>query len=383
MGKKKQDDDAFQVDPVSHYLGGFVSRHKRLWIRLGNLETWMLKDELAGIAVHQPIYIAGLARSGSTILLELLARHHETASHRYRDYPLLFTPHFWNRYLERTPRPDDRPAERTHKDGIFITPESPEAFEEVLWMAFFPEIHDPAESSVLDSESDHEEFERFYRDHIRKLLFVRGARRYLSKGNYNITRLEYLLRIFPDARFIIPVREPLWHIASLMKQHRLFLNGQKDNPRAVAHLRRVGHFEFGVDRRPINTGDAAEIENIMALWQSGAEIEGWARYWSHIHNFLADRLARNPLLKEAARVVRYEDLCRAPGEAMAGILSHCGLPPSDELLETAEKTIRFPAYYRPDFTPRQLDRIETLTADAAARFGLEHHMAEAAVAPPA
>src|SRR3546814_14155500 len=87
-----------------------------------------------------------------------------------------------------------------------ITPDSPEAFEEVLWMAFFPDLHDPTASSVLDERTDNAAFESFYRDHIRKLLRVRGGRRYLSKGNYSVTRLEYLLKVFPDARFILPVQ---------------------------------------------------------------------------------------------------------------------------------------------------------------------------------
>src|SRR4029077_17446890 len=95
-------------------------------------------------------------------------------------------------------------AQRTHRDGIFVTPESPEAMEEVLWMAFFPQIHKPEACNVLDRNTSNPSFEQFYRDHLRKLLLVRGGKRYVSKANYNVTRLEYLHRLFPDARFVIP-----------------------------------------------------------------------------------------------------------------------------------------------------------------------------------
>ncbi|MEX0871758.1 MAG: sulfotransferase, partial [Aquisalimonadaceae bacterium] len=279
MGKNRTPDtgDAFRVPAWMHLLGGLVARHRRAWIRLGNLETRLLANELADIEITAPVYIAGLARSGSTLLLEILSRHPQVATHCYQDYPMLFTPYAWQRFLDRVPRRRVEPAERAHGDGVRITPESPEAFEEMLWMAFFPALHDPHRSAALDADTLNVEFETFYRDHIRKLLLARNAERYLSKGNYNVTRLAYLLDLFPDARFIIPVRNPVWHIASLMKQHRLFRAGQQAHHRAVEHLRRVGHFEFGLDRRPVNTGDAVAVEHILRCWRDGAEVEGWAR----------------------------------------------------------------------------------------------------------
>lgn len=370
MDNEDGPDEAFQVDSWVHFLGGMVERRKGLWKRFGGWETRMLSDHLAGTTVEQPVYIAGLARSGTTKLLEVLDWHPEVVTHRYRDFPLLYTPYLWNRFLDFMPRRDVDAAERAHKDGILVTPDSPEAFEEVLWMAFFPELHDPASNSVLDAATDNPDFESFYRDHIRKLLLVRGGRRYVSKGNYNVTRLEYLLKIFPTARFVIPVRDPFWHIASLMKQHRIFCEGQQDNPRAVLHLQRVGHFEFGLDRRPINADDDDEVGVIQDLWERGREVEAWARYWNHTHAYLAARLEQEPALRRAAFVVRYEDLCRAPGETMASIFAHCGLSVPHQLRRRADRSIRFPGYYRPDFSRQEVDVIHRCTGETAARFGL-------------
>ena len=217
----------FEVDPWVHYLGGLVERREGLWRRLGGWETRILSDSLSDVTVDRPVYISGLARSGTTKLLEVLDWHPEVVTHKYRDFPLLHIPYLWNRFLDFVPRRGAEAAERAHRDGIFVDPDSPEAFEEVLWMAFFPGTHDPSRNSVLDGTTRNPEFERFYRDHIRKLLLVRGGTRYVSKANYNITRLEYLLRLFPDARFVVPVRDPVWHIASLMKQHKLFCKAQK------------------------------------------------------------------------------------------------------------------------------------------------------------
>jgi Sulfotransferase family len=360
--------DGFQVARWVDAVGGFVSRRPRLWIALGNFETRLMADEISATAIDRPIFISGLARAGSTILLEILAEYPDVVSHRYQDYPLVFTPFWWNRLLERMPKREVPPAERTHKDGIAVGPASPEAFEEVLWMAFFPHLHQAPHSDLLDDETRHPEFEAFYREHIRKLVRVRGGRRYLSKGNYNVTRLEYLLKLFPDARFVIPARDPVWHVASLMKQHALFCRGCDRHPEAVRHLQRVGHFEFGLDRRPINAGDPALLARITDAWRRGDEVAGWSLYWAHIYGYLADRLDANPALREAALVVRFEDMCRAPHETLQRALAHCRLDSTPSWLEDKATVIRFPSYYRPGFSPDELATIERHTAETALRF---------------
>lgn len=360
--------DPFHVDRWVDVLGGLIKRHQRLWIRIGNLETKLLSDEIAENRIEQPIYVSGLARSGTTILLEVLAQHEEIVSHRYRDYPPVFTPVFWNRLLDRMMRQNGKAVERTHADGILVTPNSPEALEEVLWMAFFPHLHNSA-SDVVDGTTRNPEFEMFYRDHIRKLLRVRGGTRYLSKGNYLVTRLEYLLSLFPDARFVVPVREPSWHIASLMKQHALFCEGERRNPRALRQMQGVGHFEFGLDRRPINAGDHERTARIIALWERGDDVEGWAEYWSHIYGYLADRLEANRKLRSSSLIVRFEDLCGTPAETLREVFDHCRLRDADALVDRVAKGIKSPSYYTPRFSPQELEAIGRLTHATAARFG--------------
>ncbi|WP_284736099.1 sulfotransferase family protein [Dongia deserti] len=361
----------FEVAPWMDRLGGFIERHTDWWIKLGSLETRLLDSTLADVRIDRPIYVTGLARSGTTILLETLARHPDVATHRYRDFPMLFTPYVWNRWLDRVPCSDEAPAERSHGDGIAVTSESPEAFEEPLWMAFFAGQHDPSVSAVLDRNTHQSLFERFYRDHIRKLLAVRGRRRYAAKGNYNVTRIGYLATLFPDARFIVPVRDPTWHVASLMKQHRLFLDGQRDNPPARRHLRRVGHFEFGEGRVPINVGNDAATAEIVALWRSGEEVRGWARYWAHIHHHIADLIEGDPELREAVYIVRYEDLCADPRVTLLALLSHCGLSAGSGFLQEATGRFHQPTYYRPRFSSAELSIIAEETAAAADRFGYQ------------
>ena len=344
------------------FLSGLQERHPGMWIGLGNLESRMLSERLDDVQIVKPVYIAGLARSGTTILLELLARHPDLASHRYRDFPPVLTPWFWNWFVDRAGDGDEAASERAHGDGIAVTPESPEAFEEVVWMAFFPGLHDPERSAVLDRETKNEEFAEFYKDHIRKLLLLRGGRRYLSKANYNLTRLRYLSELFPDAKFLLPVRDPVWHIASLMRQHQRFRMEHERDDRLRRHMSRSGHFEFGLDRRPINSGDAETTRKVVELWSVGREVEGWAVYWADLHEQVAASLEKDEALRKSTRVVDYERLCNEPAEMMQLVLEHCELESAGvDLPAEAARTIRLPTYYEPAFTDEEADFIKTTT----------------------
>ncbi|MGH6896119.1 MAG: sulfotransferase [Geminicoccaceae bacterium] len=350
-------------------LGGFVERTRGFWRRLGEIETSAHRDALERIAIDRPVYIAGVARSGSTILLEMLARHPEVATHQYRDFPLLFAPVYWDRAFGRKQANRTEPEERAHKDRIKVTPASPEAMEEVLWMAFFENIHDPTRNQVLDASTSAPAFESFYRDHLKKMLMIRGGRRYLAKGNYNTTRLGYLLKLFPDARFIVPVREPRWHVASLLKQHRLFSAAERADPRILRHMRRVGHFEFGLDRRVVNAGDDEEAARIDALWSSGRDLEGYARLWSSLYGFVLDSIAADPAIARATLVVRYEDVCQDPQTKLAEIAAHAELAFPEEVVAAMAGEVSSPAYYDPGFTAAEEATIRELAGATARRLG--------------
>jgi hypothetical protein len=369
MNRAKTTQSPFFVSTGVDLFGAWVHRWPGFWKWLGNIETQALADHIAGVRIEQPIYISGLARSGSTILLEILALHDTAVTHAYKDFPPVLTPYFWNWFLDRAQRRDTVAVERAHGDGIAVTPDSPEALEEVLWMAFFPHVHDPLRSNVLDAATDAPAFALFYRNHLRKLLWLRGGTRYLAKGNYNITRLEYLLQLFPDARFVIPVREPVSHIASLLRQHERFCQMHGANPRALRYMQRVGHFEFGLDRRAINTGDGSEAAAIMAAWQQGREVEGLARLWRNVHTHIVERLEASPALRDATLIVRFEDLCDAPEATLRAVFAHCRLPVGDDFVANAAARLRKPSYYEVAFDAAVLETIVTLTSPVAVQFG--------------
>jgi Sulfotransferase family len=99
----------FHVAAVLDLLGGLVQRHRDFWLTLGRLESRLLAHELDAVPISLPVYVCGLARSGSTLLHHLLAAHPAVATHRARDFPLVFTPYLL----------------RLFPDARFVLPASP------------------------------------------------------------------------------------------------------------------------------------------------------------------------------------------------------------------------------------------------------------------
>jgi hypothetical protein len=358
--------DPFHVPWLTHALGTLVEDFPSFFLGLGRLETALLAEQLAHIRIDRPVFVCGLARGGTTLLHLALAGRRGVATHRARDYPLVYTP-YWTRQATAGMKPSP-PRERTHGDRIHITSDSPEALEEMLWMVFFPRCHDPTVSCVLDGRAENAAFEHFYTSHLKKLLLAEGATRYAAKANYHVARLGYLLRLFPDARFILPFREPVAHIASLVRQQEHFSKGERRQPRALAHMRRAGHFEFGLDRRPMNLGDTEQVRDIQWAWARG-DLAGWARYWAMVQDYLADTLAASEALRSACLVVKYETLCDDPVGTLGEVFRHCGLAIDLAELETFAATVSRPDYYASPFSPAEVEQIRRETASAAGRWG--------------
>jgi hypothetical protein len=357
-----------EVSRLHHVLGALVERAPGVFRSLGRFEAKCMGEELSDIRIDRPIYVCGLARAGTTILLESLAEHPEIASHQYRDFPLVHTPVWWNWFLDRAGGAPSDAVERAHKDGIFVTPRSPEAMEEVIWMSFFPAIHDPSVCNVLGKGDAAPDFERFYRDHIRKVISIRPGSRYLAKGNYNVARLGFLHRMFPEACFVVAVRDPAQHVASLLKQHRLFCEAETRNRKVLDYMRRSGHFEFGLDRRPINFGDSEIIRRIQAAWSAGDDVKGYAMVWAATYAFVLNLIETDRELARRVAVVHYAALCTDPEGTLRQLFGHCGLGGMDQRIGERASRIAAPSYYRSDLSERDREVIRDETEHVAIRF---------------
>jgi hypothetical protein len=330
---------------------------------LAGIETRVVADEIADVVIDRPVFIAGLPRSGSTILLEILAAAPGFTAHRYADFPLLWTPYWWNWLRQRLPLAAVTPTERAHRDRITVNRDSPEAFEEPLWQWAFPHLHQETASEILDGGVVHAAFEQLFSDHLRKLLRVRGARRYVAKGNYGVLRLGYLARMFPDAVLVVPVREPIAHVGSLVKQERLYAAAPDH---VLRHIGGIGHHEFGARRRLLHLGDAAALAEVRADFAEGRLAQGWLRNWLRVYGWLADLLDRDAALAARVHRVDYDALCAQPAASLLTLAARVGLADDDAAALSRQWAPRLsaPDYYRPepmhDVAPALIERARTL-----------------------
>jgi len=225
----------------------------------------------------RPIFITSLPRAGTTLLLEVLARVASVATHTYRDMPFVRAPILWNRLSGRF-RARGQATERAHGDGMMISIDSPEAFEETVWIASFADHyrghgirlwHAPAPGFAAELA-----------DHMRRIVVLRcggmspGAR-YLSKNNANIARVGVLRSAFPDAHILVPLRDPLAQARSMLRQHLRFVERHAEDRFAQRYMADIGHFEFGALHRPILFDGVDEL----ASRHDPGQLEYWIGYW--------------------------------------------------------------------------------------------------------
>ncbi|HPF77741.1 MAG TPA: sulfotransferase, partial [Alphaproteobacteria bacterium] len=226
QNQKKKSDYSF-ADKAVHHMALDSDYLKRTCFEFDTV--------LAGKAEFDPelshsVFVTGLARSGTTILLNALYSTQAFVSLTYRDMPFVLCPNFW-RKMTRSFWKKSEKKERLHGDGIEIDFDSPEAFEEVFWLTyarqeFFGKNY--LHTDIVNQEV-HKKFSR-YISNIIKSQPEKKSNRYLSKNNNNFLRLEYLSTHFPLSTIIVTFRNPLDHAMSLFNQHQKFKKLQSESP---------------------------------------------------------------------------------------------------------------------------------------------------------
>lgn len=284
----------------------FASRRAQLG--LADLARWWYRRELAAFSPGPPVLVAALPRAGTTILLHELARFPELATLEAGDVPFELCPMPWRAWSKRLRRPRSS-RERAHGDGILVSPDSPEALEEPLWMAFWPE-HYRERAIEPWTDCSRAEFVQYFEQHRREVIALRRrneprAFRYLAKNNADVARIPGLFRVLPDVRIVVPFREPVQHAASLLRQHLRFCELHAQDPFARRYMAATGHFEFGADLRPIDfdgwlAGRRGDEANSLPFW-----LDYWVATYRQLRKHAHDERI---LLVDFARLAATRDL---------------------------------------------------------------------------
>ena len=229
------------------------------------------------------IFITGLARSGTTILLNSLHSSNEFASNVYEDMPFILATNLWSKINRKGRSLGLR--ERSHGDNILISSSSPEAFEEVFWLTF---------------ENSSYNIEKLFKAFVALLLKQKKKVRYLSKNNQNLMRLNLLSSVFPDSIIFSPFREPLQQALSLYNQHLKFIKKGKKDPFIKNYMKWIGHKEFGPGYNVLSTSNLQ--------FPDPYNFNHWLEQW-----FLCYRgLLECSLNNDCHYLVQYELLCGNP-----------------------------------------------------------------------
>ena len=278
------------------------------------------------------VFVCGLARAGTTVLTRDLFGTGAFGSLTYRDMPLVLAPNLW-RGLSRSSSVARQ--ERAHGDGLEVDLDSPEALDEVFWRVIDGDRY--IRSDRLVPHRPEAEDTARYIDLIRLVLLKTGKTRYLSKNNNTILRLPALSAALPNARFVVPLREPLDHAASLLRQHRRFGDSAPFEARYIAWL---GHHEFGSTHRPFAFGAVPE--------GTPDQPDYWLRLVLATTEYLLS-MQDNP----AIRYVLHDRLCAEPDYRRA-LFDELGLPDAG-----GEMRVMPPADL-PDFDPALVTQARTL-----------------------
>ena len=298
-------------------------------VALADLEDRLFAKRLSTCTADRPVFITGLPRAGTTLLLECLAKLPEFASHCYRDMPFVLVPCLWSRFSARFQQVGTL-RERAHGDGMLIGFDSPEALEEVLWKALWRQHYQNDRITPWQDEAEDDvEFAEFFRSHMRKIILLRSGEnapiaRYISKNNLNIARTRVLHRLFPDSVVVVPFRQPLHHAASLLEQHRNFLRIHEEDAFASEYMRAIGHYDFGKNLCPV------DFQSWLGELQSHdtESLAFWLKYWVATYRHL---------LTEANDLyfLSYDKLCEEPATVLHGLADAIGSENVDALVRAA------------------------------------------------
>lgn len=174
-----------------------------------------------------PLFILGHWRSGTTLLHNMLTK--DPSASYITTYQSLFPSNLASKWLFRTfmriNMPDKRPS-----DGVELNIDFPQedefAFSNLQWNAYYNFFYFPQQyKTYYDRAVQHKnlskkEIELWYKSYdtlLKKALIDTKGERLIVKNPVNTARIDKILKLYPDAKFIYIYRNPITVFFSTQK----------------------------------------------------------------------------------------------------------------------------------------------------------------------
>jgi hypothetical protein len=237
--------------------------------------------------IIKTLIITGLPRSGTTILLNELYKTKKFSSLTFQDLPFILSPNIFN-YLKKLikiilliniwekffKKNQKKKYKRIHNDGIFVSDEMPEAFDEVFWRVFKNRKYILKDNIATHNIDRYEMSE--YQKYVNIITYREKKNFYITKNNNNILRLNS----FQNSKnnfLIVTFRDPLFHSFSLAKTHKILNEKQKKNTFIIEYMNYLVHHEFGLNFKTLR------FKKDFKTKYKNDNINFWLSYWIYVY----------------------------------------------------------------------------------------------------
>lgn len=267
-----------------------------------DIDRMLAKPECRQILQSHPVYVSGLARAGTTLIMRRLHATGQFRSLTYRDMPFVLMPNLWRAVTKPFDNAGNQ-AERAHGDGLTVDCHSPEALEEVFWRICYADRY--IQPDRLVPMTTDPQMTTQYAKYIASILHAddhpNAPRRYLAKNNNQMLRLNVICQTFEHATVLIPFRNPIDQAQSLLRQHERFCQMAAKDPFVGQYMTWLAHHEFGPDHRPYVFNDDSPPKP-----NDPHQLNYWITLWIQTYRYMLQQHNDNCIW------IDYHRLCNNP-----------------------------------------------------------------------
>jgi hypothetical protein len=308
-------------DASLNLIGRLRTRSELLQLLCARLQvedTLKRHPEILDEKIEKPLFIVGQGRSGTTYLLNALAADPDNGT--LKTWEAIFPcPPPEQASYHTDPR--IAKAGKAIEQWVRVTPtiatmqkfggEMPQECIHAMSMTFlspqwFMAMGQASRYMEYCAGIDFEPVYRYHRKLLQLLQWKNPRRNWVLKAPFHLDMMTTILKVYPDACFVWPHRDPVRALASGVNVAGTVMWGRSDEPF------KGGAYEFLFDARV----SAARLEAVIDLLESGA------------------------IPRERLFNLRYADLVRTPLDCIRRLYAHFGIAADAHRLQAIERYVR-------------------------------------------